>query len=132
MRNRICLAVFILLSFGLKAQHQIKQKPKVYFDDTEIYPKFPGGIGAFNQYIEQNLGWPEGKKSPGKVIVSFVIEKNGSVSHARIVKPFSAEYDVAVLKVIKNSPKWIPGFIVKSGSKMPIRKQFSVPIVFSN
>jgi TonB family protein len=92
-------------------------------------PIFDGGTSAFNKYIIKNLKYPEVAKIirlSGKVIVSFMVDSDGSVKDAKPVNCLGAGCESEAVNVISSMPKWTPG--IKDG--MPVRVQYWVPINF--
>ncbi len=96
---------------------------------AEVDPEFPGGIEALYKYMVDNVKYPEKAKADkieGRVFVAFVIEKDGSVTNAKVVRGVSDEIDAEALRVVSAMPKWKPG--TKQGN--PVRVQYNLPIVF--
>jgi TonB family protein len=99
------------------------------FVAVEKAPDFPGGLSAFYRFLQYNLVYPsdaEKKRIQGKVFVTFVVEKDGTLSNITLARGVSADIDAEALRVIKNSPRWVPG--VQNGRL--VRVQFSMPINF--
>jgi TonB family protein len=97
---------------------------------VETMPEFPGGEDAFNQYLADSIRYPAAaveNSIQGRVFVTFVVEKDGSVSDARILRGIGGGCDEEALRVIRNMPKWIPG---KQRGK-PVRVQYNLPIMFT-
>lgn len=100
------------------------------FTVLETQPKFPGGIQNFLQYLGNNVKYPAEDKEnnlQGKVIVQFVIEKNGSLTDIKAIRSPSNAMSQEAVRVVSSSPKWIPG--MQGGSF--VRSQFTVPITFT-
>lgn len=99
------------------------------FTIVEQMPEFPGGMEALYQFLAANIKYPGGPDDcvNGKVIVSFVIEKDGTVSDAKVVRKLHPAFDEEALRVVKLMPKWEPG---RQDGK-PVRVQFNLPINFS-
>lgn len=99
------------------------------FTIVEQMPEFPGGMEALYQFLASNIKYPGGPDDcvNGKVIVSFVIEKDGTVSDAKVVRKLHPAFDEEALRVVKLMPKWEPG---RQDGK-PVRVQFNLPINFS-
>ncbi len=100
------------------------------FAVLETQPKFPGGIQNFLQYLGKNVKYPaEDRKNnlQGKVIVQFVIERNGSLTDIKAISSPSNAMSEEAVRVVSSSPKWIPG--MQGGSF--VRSQFTVPITFT-
>lgn len=99
------------------------------FTVVEQKPEFVGGNKALIQYLAKNIKYPKQAKKKGiqgRVFVSFIIEKDGSVSHAKILKGIGGGCDKEALKVVEQMPKWIPG--KQSGEN--VRVAFTLPINF--
>ena len=100
------------------------------FTVLETQPKFPGGIQNFLQYLGNNVKYPAEDREnnlQGKVLVQFVIEKNGSLTDIKAIRSPSNAMSQEAVRVVSSSPKWIPG--MQGGSF--IRSQFTVPITFT-
>lgn len=90
---------------------------------------FPGGIANFVSYLKKTTKYPEKdfeKGMQGRVIVTFVIDKDGSVTDAAIKEGVSPAIDQEALRVIRNSPKWIPG----KGNGAPVRIRYDIGVDF--
>ena len=86
--------------------------PNKAYDVVEEMPQFPGGPSKLFEYIAKNIRYPaEAEKAGvvGRVIVSFVVEKDGSVSNAKVVRSINPALDAEALRVINGMPKWTPG-----------------------
>ncbi|MBP1673015.1 MAG: energy transducer TonB [Bacteroidetes bacterium] len=96
---------------------------------SEKMPKFPGEDGAFNQYLSENLKYPEvciNLRIEGTVLVEFVVEKDGSLTQIKVKNSVYPDLDEEAIRVLKNSPKWIPG--ENLGKK--VRVSYTLPIKF--
>ena len=96
---------------------------------VESPPKFEGGQDIFLQFIQKNLIYPKKARRmgiEGKVFVKVVVEKDGSISNAQVVKGIGSGCDNEALRVLKNSPRWIPG---KQRGR-PVRVSMTIPIKF--
>ena len=98
------------------------------FDVVENMPEFNGGMGALMQYLSDNIRYPEEKDIQGRVLVSFVVGKDGSISNAQVVKSVHPSFDAEALRIINNMPKWIPG--TQNGK--PVNVKYVVPINFKS
>ena len=90
-------------------------------------PQFPGGMGAVLSYISQNFVMSsrdaeEGNK--GKIIVQFVVEKNGAIGDVKVLRGINTRLDGEAVRVIKSMPKWSPG--MNAGA--PVRVRYMVPV----
>ena len=105
-------------------------KPASPMVNPENMPEFPGGRHALMTYIASNLKYPPDarkKLMSGTVFVQFFIEKDGSVSHAKVIEGVCPSINTEALRVINSMPKWKPG--IENGK--PVRVQFTLPIKFS-
>jgi TonB family protein len=99
------------------------------FDVVEVMPQFPGGAPALMQYLSQNIRYPKEameSETQGRVIVTFVVCKDGSICDAKVVKSVSPALDAEGLRVISSMPNWTPG--TQSGK--PVNVKYTVPISF--
>lgn len=102
----------------------------VVYDVTETMPQFPGGQGVMMKYLAANIKYPASAvkaKKQGRVIVAFVIQKDGSVTNARIVRSVDPELDAEALRIVKAMPNWTPG--TQDGK--PVNVRYTIPVVFS-
>ena len=99
------------------------------FKVVEVDPEFPGGVEALYKYLAENIKYPvlaKEKGTQGRVYVTFVVEKDGSVTDAKVLRGVSEEVDAEALRVINAMPKWKPG--MQQG--VPVRVQYNIPIIF--
>jgi len=114
--------------FGMSSAGKVSDEP-VGMELLEKYPEFPGGHNAFYKYIGRNLRYPmvaREQEISGRVIVRFIIEKNGSLSDIRIIRGIGGGCDEEAVRVLKNSPPWASG--VQNGQK--VRVAYTMPIAF--
>jgi TonB family protein len=93
-------------------------------------PQFKGGEKAFNNFLATHVKYPEGDRKnlvQGKVVVEFVVDRNGKVTEAKIIKNVSPDIDAEALRVVNSSPKWVPGF--EYGR--PVRVSYTIPLAFN-
>ena len=97
------------------------------FDIVDENPHFPGGNGAMLDWLSKNIHYTSGCASiHGRVVVSFFVEPDGSLSDIELVQKVDPELDNEVLRVVKAMPKWIP--VVHNGKA--IRAKYTLPITF--
>ena len=99
------------------------------FDVVEQQPQFPGGMGALNQWLGSNIKYPAMAAEngiEGRVIVQFVVERDGSVSGVHVVRGVDPSLDKEATRVVSAMPKWIPG--KQNGSA--VRVKYTVPVTF--
>ena len=107
-------------------------KPEVatkVFDVVEEMPSFPGGQGALMSYLASNIKYPvvaQENGGQGRVIVSFVVERDGSISDVRVARSVDPSLDREAQRVVKSMPRWKPG--KQNGSA--VRVKYTVPVVF--
>lgn len=108
---------------------------KIEGDSVRIYeiveqmPSFPGGNQAVFQYLSKHIKYPvvaEDKGIQGLVIVTFVVERDGSVTDVRVAKSVDASLDKEAVRVVSDMPRWIPG--KKNGKAVRVR--YTVPVTF--
>jgi TonB family protein len=108
----------------------IRKKDNKIFTAVEKSPVFPGGIDAFFRYLGKNIRYPTKEREKGiqgRVIIGFVVEKDGSLSDVRLLRGVAPGIDAESVRVIKASPNWQPG---KQNGKA-VRVAYSVPISFT-
>lgn len=99
------------------------------FDVVEQQPAFPGGQGALLQWLSQNIHYPavaEENGIQGRVVVSFVVEKDGSISNVQVVRGVDPSLDKEAARVVKAMPKWTPG----KQNGQAVRVKYNVPVTF--
>ena len=97
--------------------------------ELDDLPVFPGGMSQLVKWLTQNLKYPESAKNDkvsGKVLVSFVINADGTVVDVKLVKPVEQRLDREALRVVRMMPKWQPGLI----NGKPCKTLVNLPIVF--
>lgn len=107
-----------------------QQRNDKVFSEVEHVPNYPGGVNKFFQFLQQNIKYPaeaKNRKIQGKVFVSFIVEKDGSLSNLKVLRDPGAGCGAEALRVMKLSPKWNPG--VQNGHK--VRVQYTMPINFT-
>lgn len=100
------------------------------FTVVEDQPTFPGGDEARIRFLTNNIKYPQMARESsiqGTVYVTFVVERDGSVTDVRVLRGIGGGCDEEAIRVIKAMPKWIPG---KQRGK-PVRVQFNMPIKFT-
>ena len=131
-------------SYGEKAKYgaliitTVKHQKELYneqisqpdvFDKVNEAPQFPGGMAGMMQYLSSNIRYPEDAReagTQGRVIVSFIVEKDGSISNAKVAKPTYSSLDEEALRVVSAMPKWVPG---KQNGEA-VRVKYAVPVSF--
>lgn len=101
---------------------------KVY-EVVEQMPSFPGGDAAMMKYLAENIKYPvsaQKAKEQGRVVVQFIVEKDGAVTGVKTVRSVTPVLDAEAVRVIKAMPKWTPG---RQGGQ-PVRVKYNVPVSF--
>ena len=99
------------------------------FVDFEEMPQFPGGVSALLEFLRTNVRYPKDAfeaNVQGRVLVTFVIEKDGSICEAKVVKPVYPSLDEEALRVVNGMPNWEPGKVAGE----PVRVKYTIPIAF--
>lgn len=106
-----------------------KPEPEKIFVAVEQPAEFPGGQAAMMKWLSNNIRYPESAQQngiSGRVVVKFVVERDGSVSSPTIVKGVDRDLDQEALRVVKRMPKWQPG----KNNGQPVRSYFNLPVTF--
>ena len=110
--------------------YEIKEdSPQDVFDVVEKMPEFPGGVQELLGFLSKTIKYPaEAEKAgtQGRVIATFVVRKDGSISDAHVVKSVDPLLDAEALRVINAMPAWTPG----SQSGKPVNVKYTIPITF--
>lgn len=128
---------FQLQSDSLKYDELVNWNPNeeiaynevIEIDKVDEKPSFPGGESAMTSYLNSNVKYPvEALENGirGRVIVQFIIEKDGSISDVKISRSVNPSFDREALRVVKAMPKWNPGKL----KGIPARVKNEVPVVF--
>ena len=102
--------------------------PLVY-NIAEQMPAFPGGAPAFQRFLRDKIRYPEEalrKGLEGKVHVSFIIDEEGRIQDAKVVKGLGAGLDEEALRLVRIMPWWTPGRV----QDQPVRVAYTLPIQF--
>ena len=84
---------------------------KIY-EVCEQMPIFEGGDAALLKYLRENLKYPDNTKDrgvQGRLVIGFIVEKDGSLTDVKVLRPVDIDLDAEVLRLVKGMPKWIPG-----------------------
>ena len=119
--SALVLLVVVFDPVGANAQNKKVKKAQTHKDTTagdkvykvcEQMPTYEGGDAALMKYIGENLKYPEEAKErglQGRVVVGFIIEKDGSLTNFKVLRAVDRALDAEALRVVKGMPKWIPG-----------------------
>lgn len=99
------------------------------FSVVEQMPEYPGGMRAGLEFMARNLRYPTKAREAGKqgrVIVQFVVRKDGSLSDFKVLRPVDPWLDAEAIRVISTMPKWKPGM----QDRKPVSVKFTLPVTF--
>ena len=102
----------------------------VSFAAVEKLPAFPGGEAAFGNYLSKNIRYPPVAKennTQGRVILSFVVEKDGSLTDIKVLRDIGGGCGLEAVRVLSKSPHWTPG--IQNGK--PVRVAYTMPVNFT-
>lgn len=112
-------------------QAAVVEDTRVYdFVSLEQQPSFPGGMDKFYGYLRKTVKYPpmaQENNIQGKVFLSFVVEKDGSLTDIKVERKLGGGTDEEAVRVLRASPKWIPG--IQNGKK--VRVKYNIPISFT-
>ena len=99
------------------------------FTIVEEMPEFPGGMNKLGEYLAKNIKYPQMARETGiqgRVFITFVVEKDGSVTNVQVLRSLGGGCDEEAVRVVKSMPKWKPG---KQRGK-PVRVSYNLPVNF--
>lgn len=108
---------------------EVKNEPEKIFVAVEQPAEFKGGQAALMKWLSNNIRYPEAAQQngvQGRVIVRFVVEKDGSIGSPTIVKGVDKDLDQEALRVVRRMPKWQAG----KNNGQPVRSYFNLPVTF--
>ena len=119
--SALVLLVIVFAPAGANAQNKKVNKAQTHKDtttDDKVYdvceqmPIYEGGDAALLKYLRETVKLPEEDKErgmQGRMVVGFVVEKDGSLTNVKVLRAVDIALDAEVLRVVKGMPKWIPG-----------------------
>lgn len=122
------LAVMFIANTNVMAQDKQAKDEQIY-DTPETMPEYLGGMEALSSFLSENIVYPDEaqeKGISGRVMVQYVIEKDGSVTEVKVMKGVDPLLDAEAVRVVKAMPKWKPGTV----NGKPVRVKYMLPIVF--
>ena len=120
--------ILITTKKGVEVFTPVEQNPE-YFDVVEQMPEFPGGAQALFGFVAKNIRYPKAAEDAGiqgRVIVTFVVMKDGSIGEVKVAKGVSPELDAEALRCVKSMPKWMPG--KQNGEAVNVK--YTIPLSF--
>jgi protein TonB len=126
MKNFLLLAIAFFSFQLMNAQEQTSQPQDTIYDfkEVDVKPEYPGGVEAFYKFIAKNFKAPEEEGLNGKIITTFVIEIDGSITDIKVLQDIGYGSGAEVLKVLTMSKKWIPAKL----NDFPVRVLYQFPI----
>ncbi len=115
-------------SFNAEAKPEPVKTDAVY-DVVEEMPSFPGGASGLMAYLSQNIKYPvvaEENGIQGRVVLTFIVERDGSITDVKVVKSVDPSLDAEAKRVIRSMPRWKPG--KQNGSA--VRVKYTTPVTF--
>ena len=109
---------------------RIEPEPDHIYEYLEEMPEFPGGQASMMEWLSKNINYPPiaaENNIQGRVMVSFVVETDGSLSNVRVVRGVDPNLDREAMRLVSMMPKWKPG--MQDGK--PARARFTLPVQFS-
>ena len=133
MKRLILLSLMAAFSLAtVQAQKTVvsqkEQKPEVFMV-VENMPEYPGGNEAMIAFFAKNMKYPadvQKNKVQGRVLVTFVVERDGTITDVQVAKPTFPSLDDEAMRLVKKMPKWKPG----TQRGVPVRVKFTLPVVF--
>lgn len=131
MKKLIIMSLMAMLGLTTVSAQKtvVAQKNQQVFDVVEQMPEYPGGMSALLEYLMQNVKYPEDaekQKIEGKVMASFVVETDGSISEIKVLKPVYPSLDAEAVRVVQGMSNWTPG---KQRGEC-VRVRYTLPIMF--
>lgn len=119
----------IINPLGTWAQSKSKAKVQLSITDpNQSGPHFPGGQDSLASFFQKNLHWPEPEIDvQGKVVVSFIVTKNGRLTNLKAVSPLYKSFDAEAIRVVRLMPAWIPAKV----KGKPVNRRYLLPINFT-
>jgi protein TonB len=120
---------YVPAKFKLDSPTSTEEPDDKIYEAVEQMPTFKGGFGAFQMYLHNSINYPAEAKNngiEGRVIVSFIVEKDGTITNAKVIRSIEPSLDAEALRIINNMQPWIPG--VQNGKK--VRVIYRAPITF--
>ncbi len=98
------------------------------FEQVDTLPEFPGGLDAMRKWIQETINYPPGGSNDlqGRVIITVIVEKDGSLTNLEIVRGVDPSLDKEALRVVRAMPKWKPGI----HQNKIVRVRCTVPVTF--
>ena len=128
-KDRTDVAIRNDLAVNTNESEEKKEVANKVFDVVEQMPSFPGGNEALMKFLQENVKYPvvaQENGVQGRVVVSFVVERDGSITDVKVVRSVDPSLDKEATRVVKSMPHWIPG--KQNGAA--VRVKYNVPVSF--
>ncbi len=123
----LCALIFILTGCAAEKEPLIISPLSQDYMTEPTMPKYPGGTEKMFEFIADNLRWSDDDACiQGRVVVSFIVEKDGSLTDVKVIKSVDPAFDKEAVRVVKSMPKWEPGMY----RGKPARVKYCIPISF--
>ena len=127
MKNILLIALLFFSSLGFSQDQTQQLEEKIYeLSELDLKPEYSKGIEAFYKFIAKNFNIPEEEGLKGKIIISFVIENDGSLSNMKVLQDVGFDTGDEAIRVLKMSEKWKPG--QKDGKTVRVLYSFPITI----
>ena len=114
---------------GVIAAPKVEEEQPMNIAMVEQKPEFNGGEAAMYKWLSDNIVYPSAASEEGvqgRVVVEFVVGKDGSITNVRVVRPRHPALDKEAVRVVKAMPKWIPG----RNNGQPVKVTYTLPVTF--
>ena len=128
-KDRTDVAIRNDIAVNTNESEEKKEVANKVFDVVERMPSFPGGNEALMKFLQENVKYPvvaQENGVQGRVVVSFVVERDGSITDVKVVRSVDPSLDKEATRVVKSMPHWIPG--KQNGAA--VRVKYNVPVSF--
>ncbi|MBR6715088.1 MAG: energy transducer TonB [Prevotella sp.] len=128
-KDRTDVAIRNDIAVNTNESEEKKEVANKVFDVVEQMPSFPGGNEALMKFLSENVKYPvvaQENGVQGRVVVSFVVERDGSITDVKVVRSVDPSLDKEATRVVKSMPNWIPG--KQNGAA--VRVKYNVPVSF--
>jgi protein TonB len=125
-KDRTDVAIRNDIAVNTNESEEKKEVAQKIFDVVEQQPQFPGNL---NQYLRDHINYPtiaQENGIQGKVIVQFVVERDGSITQVNVIRGVDPSLDKEAVRVVKSMPKWTPG----RQNGQAVRVKFTLPVNF--
>lgn len=119
----------IIIKDEVIAAPKVEEEQPMNIAMVEQKPEFNGGEAAMYKWLSDNIVYPSAASEEGvqgRVVVEFVVGKDGSITNVRVVRPRHPALDKEALRVVKAMPKWVPG----RNNGQPVKVTYTLPVTF--